>query len=157
MKTCRSCRKSKEEKLFYFTKYITKGGEERRYLHPECSSCATKRNRIRVLARHDEFKAYQKAYQRTVGREKRAERFVWMDELKSKPCEDCGECFPPECMDFDHKNPKDKLFDVSRAVVSGRAASLVKEEIAKCRLICSNCHRIRTARQQNRGRAAKTS
>lgn len=70
----------------------------------------------------------------------------WLDGLKQgRPCEDCGRVFPPECMDFDHTG--NKLFTVSH--MANRTRDLVLEEIKKCRLICANCHRIRTKRTWN--------
>lgn len=65
---------------------------------------------------------------------------------------DCGGSFPPECMDFDHIDPKAKSFTISNAVVSCAVSwTVVAQEIVKCRLICANCHRIRTAIQNRRG------
>lgn len=62
--------------------------------------------------------------------------------LKSeRPCYDCGSMFPPECMDFDHVFGK-KLFVISAG--SGKPWDTIREEIDKCQLVCSNCHRIRT-------------
>lgn len=62
--------------------------------------------------------------------------------LKSFPCADCHGVFPPYVMDFDHLDATLKRFDVGRA----RKYSLdeIKREIAKCELVCANCHRIRT-------------
>ena len=100
--------------------------------------------------RYQKYLAYQAGYQKTKGREKRINRFAWLDEIKAKPCMDCGGSFPPECMDFDHRDPSTKKFDVSGAAVSGRSIESVQAEVEKCDLICSNCHRIRTAKQQNR-------
>lgn len=62
--------------------------------------------------------------------------------LKAKPCTDCGGCFPYYVMDFDHVDGTKKRFDVGRA----RKYSLaeIRREIAKCELVCANCHRIRT-------------
>jgi hypothetical protein len=63
---------------------------------------------------------------------------------KEKPCADCGGEFPYYVMDFDHRDGEVKLFDVSKGMLSlGRAKVLA--EIAKCDIICANCHRIRTA------------
>jgi len=50
-------------------------------------------------------------------------------------------------MDLDHVHgPKD--FKVSEAVQAAYAYPLTRvyEEIAKCEVVCANCHRIRTAR-----------
>ena len=64
-----------------------------------------------------------------------------VNTLKTNPCVDCDECFPPDAMDFDHVRGK-KLLNVS--VLVGRGATdLVMKEIEKCDLVCSNCHRIR--------------
>jgi hypothetical protein len=62
-------------------------------------------------------------------------------ELKSKPCVDCGGIFPSECMDFDHLSD-DKIIDISKSLY--RSMEFIKKEIAKCDLVCANCHRIRT-------------
>lgn len=62
--------------------------------------------------------------------------------LKSAPCLDCKECFHPVCMDFDHRDPSAKVRDISRMM--GSPWEKVLSEVAKCDLICANCHRIRT-------------
>jgi len=98
---------------------------------------------------------YQIEYKKTKRPEKHKERIAWLDAQKAKPCEDCRNTFPPECMDFDHIDPSTKLFNVSQAVVSGNNLDSITAEIAKCRLICANCHRIRTARQQRRSGIAE--
>lgn len=69
------------------------------------------------------------------------ERQAWLDSLKSKPCMDCGNTFPPECMDFDHRPGEEKLFNIRAGYMN---SALLNDEIAKCDLICANCHRIRT-------------
>jgi hypothetical protein len=62
--------------------------------------------------------------------------------VKSAPCVDCKRRYPPYVMDFDHLDPTTKKFHVSHG--SSRSMKAVKEEIAKCELVCANCHRIRT-------------
>lgn len=62
-------------------------------------------------------------------------------KAKEVPCADCGQSYPPVVMDFDHLG--DKVANVSRLVTAGSVKNLVAE-IAKCEVVCSNCHRIRT-------------
>jgi hypothetical protein len=66
-----------------------------------------------------------------------------LDKLKDAPCVDCGERFPPCVMDFDHIDPSSKKFSLANAPV-GLSWELVLSEVAKCDLVCANCHRIRT-------------
>lgn len=66
-----------------------------------------------------------------------------LQQFKSRPCTDCGNSFDPVCMDFDHLPGKTKLFTVSRQVYEAALDDLV-DEILKCDLVCSNCHRLRT-------------
>lgn len=57
------------------------------------------------------------------------------------PCQDCGEFFPAEAMDFHHRDPATKSFEISGR--RGRSLERVKEEIAKCDLLCATHHRLR--------------
>jgi hypothetical protein len=67
----------------------------------------------------------------------------WYNELKSKPCTDCKQTFDPVCMDFDHVEDH-KLLDVSVMAQRGMNRQKILDEIAKCELVCANCHRLRT-------------
>ena len=58
-------------------------------------------------------------------------------------CYDCGGFFPPEAMDWDHRPGTVKSFDVSDSMGS-RSFDAIADEIAKCDLVCANCHRVRT-------------
>jgi hypothetical protein len=69
-----------------------------------------------------------------------------IDFKESHPCVDCGLCYPYVCMSFDHTG-QDKVSDVGKMAkgnghLRGRARLLA--EIAKCDLVCSNCHALRT-------------
>ena len=59
------------------------------------------------------------------------------------PCADCGLTFPAVCMDFDHVRG-DKVDNVSYLVSGHRRWEIIETEIAKCEIVCSNCHRVRT-------------
>ncbi len=65
---------------------------------------------------------------------------------ESSPCSDCGTYFPAVCMDFDHTGT-DKVANVARMVSAITPLEKILAEIAKCELVCANCHRLRTARR----------
>lgn len=66
----------------------------------------------------------------------------YVNSLKKKPCLDCKQTFHPCQMDFDHV--RDKVESISVAVLNGWSKPRLDSEIAKCDLVCSNCHRLRT-------------
>jgi len=68
----------------------------------------------------------------------------WMNEIKSQPCFDCGQSFEVCCMDFDHREGKEKSYNVASMFAHHYSRELIEVEIAKCDLVCANCHRIRT-------------
>lgn len=74
-----------------------------------------------------------------------------VEQIKATtPCTDCKVVFPPECMDFDHLPGSTKVNNVGTMVVHGWSREKVMLEIAKCELVCANCHRIRTRKRRNR-------
>jgi len=75
--------------------------------------------------------------------ERRMRYLRWYAEQKSGPCSDCGRCFPRVCMQFDHRDGETKTIEISRAVSKGLSIDFISSEIAKCDLVCSNCHHIR--------------
>jgi hypothetical protein len=71
-----------------------------------------------------------------------------ISELKKNPCTDCGLMFHPCAMQFDHvPGGPPKKFNISQAVVT-RPVGTVLKEIAKCELVCANCHAYRTYKRQ---------
>lgn len=70
---------------------------------------------------------------------------ILVHELKSKtPCADCGQIYPACCMDFDHLPGHQKVGGVAEMLWKRISEKELREEIAKCELVCANCHRIRT-------------
>lgn len=65
--------------------------------------------------------------------------------LKQGPCKDCKQKFHPWQMDFDHIDGV-KEFNLGFGRYKGKAKIIA--EIAKCELVCANCHRDRTYRRQ---------
>lgn len=65
---------------------------------------------------------------------------------KARPCADCGIEYPPIVMEFDHVRGQ-KEFSIGNHVKSVSRERLVAE-IAKCDVVCANCHRLRTLRRK---------
>jgi hypothetical protein len=119
---------TKEERAAYYAKYYQEHKEE-----------IAARSRKHYQKHKEKIAAgYQELYKIT----------DWcVEKYGNNPCEDCGHWFPWECMDFDHRPEEVKTFGV--ADKGGRKATpkniaTVEKEIAKCDLVCANCHRIRT-------------
>lgn len=84
------------------------------------------------------------------GRRKRRRDFFNLLKL-DRPCYDCGGVFPPEAMDWDHLPGSNKCFNIG-ANIYLYSTEEVADEINKCQLVCSNCHRVRTTvRKQQKG------
>ncbi len=86
-------------------------------------------------------------------------RNVWrvqaelLDSLRDVPCADCERRFPPCAMDFDHRDAEAKKYTVTRMI--GRAGTArILAEVAKCDIVCTNCHRARTYDRRMAGRDA---
>ncbi len=69
---------------------------------------------------------------------------AWLANLKRQPCTDCKGSFDPVCMDFDHLPGFEKFQEVSVMACGTYSRKTILAEIAKCELVCSNCHRLRT-------------
>jgi len=98
-------------------------------------------DKVYVQKYNREYRAPRLDSLRAHDREIRKDRQAWLNSRKSSPCARCGETFPPVCMDFDHIRG-DKIHSVG-AMLTSKMANL-EAEIAKCALLCSCCHRMRT-------------
>lgn len=88
-------------------------------------------------------KKYRGTHRVFVGAQQQVYRLkqkAFISSLKLAPCVDCQKTYHPCQMDFDHvKGEKD--YSVSKMRM---ANSAILNEIAKCDLVCANCHRLRT-------------
>lgn len=71
---------------------------------------------------------------------RRLRRKKTRDDAKSVPCADCGIQYPPYVMDFDHVRGE-KIAAPGLLYTQVEAFQI---EIAKCEVVCANCHRERT-------------
>lgn len=62
-------------------------------------------------------------------------------------CYDCGGRFPSEALDWDHLPGSEKLFSIG-SQAQNHTFDAVIDEIAKCQVVCANCHRIRTTNRR---------
>lgn len=129
-----------------------------------CPCCATVKPRsafARSKSRSDGLQAYCRAciaaldherYEREVGRSvpRRTRmayaypREAWLRSLKTgRPCTDCGRVFAPQVMQWDHLPQFTKVGDLGDWW-AGRTEQEILDEIAKCELVCTNCHIMRT-------------
>lgn len=116
------------------------GKGSRGYLHSWCRPCIAEDRRDRYA--RDPKHAKKLTYCSRAKRNK--ELWEKLRAFKQRPCADCGNTFPEVCMDFDHRDPSKKLEAISRMVHRAVSWERLEAELAKCDLVCSNCHRIRT-------------
>lgn len=100
----------------------------------------------------EEKRAYDKRYfsenrerKAAYDREVRERNASYVDaHLAENPCVDCGED-DAEVLEFDHVG--EKITHVSHAVHRCWSIAALAREIAKCEVVCANCHRRRTNRR----------
>lgn len=110
-------------------------GNRRSYC-PDCQSEYCKAHYRRNKKKHN-----KRRYLNNIKYRNRNRKFI--NSLKKK-CFDCNRKYPSYVLDFDHRDPKLKSFMISHAVERAYSLEVIKSEIAKCDLVCANCHRIRT-------------
>lgn len=131
----------------------------------ECSKCHLEKTEAEFSRRGKGFKTYCKVCQAAKAKEYyeankpkrlqqiaanvkrfRANLKAEIDEVKaSTPCTDCGRCYPPYVMEYDHLPGFEKVNNVSTLIgQTNIKKSRIYDEIGKCELVCANCHRVRT-------------
>ena len=137
MRQCTKCEVVKPENDFNW-KNKGKGRRQSR-----CRDCTT-----RVLKTHyhqNKTTYLKKAKAWTKDQRNRLKSIVYQ-HLSSRCCVDCGET-DIVVLDFDHLNHKRN--SVSVMMRRGVSIETIQKEIAKCQIRCANCHRRKTAKDQN--------
>lgn len=98
---------------------------------------------------------YQRNRQREIDRVMTRQRATleFLRQLRRVPCMDCGGTFQPHQMDFDHRDPASKAFQVTDRLLAPRHRLL--QEVAKCDIVCANCHAVRTYALQGERKALR--
>jgi hypothetical protein len=115
MKTCRYCGVEQADDAFEVCRII-RGKEYRRQRCKRCKRAKTNERRTGLR--------------------------LWMDEYKKTlRCERCG-FVDYRALEFHHPGGQDKDFNVADMIGSGFSRKTILQEIAKCVVLCSNCHQI---------------
>lgn len=77
-------------------------------------------------------------------KKRQAATLTWLRDLRRRPCDDCREMFPPHMMDFDHRDPSKKEFQLSAGCALLMSRDRLIVEIEGCDVVCANCHALRT-------------
>jgi hypothetical protein len=131
MTICCTCRLPKDDSEFA-TKDRKTGRKNGR-----CKLCQSEYGKEHYRLNKAEYVVRIADYKRSVG--------AALREAKSKPCLDCGGYFPYYVMQFDHRGNKDFCISANRA---NYGLVRLLEEVAKCDVVCSNCHAIRTFKRR---------
>ena len=111
-----------------------------------CKECANEKSR-EYYARAREDKEWMQKKRDTINvlGFKRKEEAI---EIKGGKCEDCNNSFHQCQYDFHHVDPAEKEFNLAN-ILKRKDFNAVKEELDKCVLLCSNCHRMRHYKERN--------
>ena len=85
----------------------------------------------------------QKEKTRQRAKDKRGKITKALQEIRQNtPCTDCKENYPYWVMEFDHLG--NKSFTIGQYYNYTQSMEKVMEEVAKCEVVCANCHKTRT-------------
>lgn len=128
MKLCPCCGSSKDESEY---------NKKRAGLQPYCKLCQRNRARKQYL----ENKEQQLKTIRKGKKARQATSREYILELFKGGCVDCG-ITDPEVLEWDHLRDKEQL--ISKLLAEGPSKARLDKELAKCDLVCANCHKKRT-------------
>lgn len=135
MKKCYTCTKDKAESEFNKNS-IRKDG-----LNSICRDCSKARSKRYYKENPVKHKAETSKNRE---RYRRKYQVYLLEYLSNNPCIECGES-DIRCLDFDHL--KDKEIVISKAMYW--SIDRLKLEIAKCQVLCANCHRKKSHKESN--------
>lgn len=133
MKRCSRCKSTKAASFFGKNKSRPDG------LQKVCTECQREYTRNH----YEQNKPVYKAKASKLNDERRVQHRALIDKLRSAPCMDCKQTFPPCAMDFDHVRGE-KTNNISTIASTAFSTKRLLDELKKCEVVCACCHRIRT-------------
>lgn len=120
-----------------FTRYACHQRSPHTFCGPACRSQGMRLRSTQRRRAYDKSEAAER--QRASHRRVYERRRAWYSAfMQGKRCLRCGADGPN--LQWHHVDPASKSFPVARGV-NCRSQDIVLEEIAKCALLCRNCHR----------------
>lgn len=104
-----------------------------------CTPCLNKNDSIRKKGTEARVKINKLSFS---SKYKRA-KFVYTQKL-NRHCDKCGIIYYPWQMEYDHINPTSKELPISRMINLKVDMDRLTQEISKCQLLCTGCHRLKT-------------
>ena len=86
---------------------------------------------------NQKYRGYCKTCANNLEKERYRKKKTFLDSFKHK-CEKCGD-ERPYVLDFHHRDKADKDFTIGK--LKKGSSEVLKSEIDKCVVLCSNCHR----------------
>jgi hypothetical protein len=112
-----------------------------------CQPCRSAYKREHYVANRERYIANAHRRKQAIALERAG---LLVEIFRDRPCIDCGET-DPLVLEFDHLG--NKSFNIAKGLRS-HSWQAILAEIAKCEVVCANCHRKRTARTLGFARAA---
>lgn len=89
--------------------------------------------------RAEERREYNRVYQQNL----REAKYEWTNQLKlDNGCAKCGYDEHFAALEFHHRDPSQKTKEVATLIKNNASNDTILAEIAKCDILCSNCHQI---------------
>ena|SRR2546423_14788923 len=105
-------------------------------------------NRERVLATsRARYLADPIAWRQKTDESHRRLKAFMRQQKEGKVCVRCG-FSDPRALDFHHRDASGKEFSLARAWQRSYSRQRILAEIAKCEVLCANCHRIMHAEER---------
>jgi transcription elongation factor Elf1 len=124
IKHCPRC--NREKPIDHFAK---KGPNR---LQSWCKTCKRIVSHLHYLANKERYMARKQA--------RRDQLRAWLrSQKKELTCAHCAENHPA-CLHFHHNDPSTKEINIAATIIMGRSIARVQREIAKCTVLCANCH-----------------
>ena len=127
-KICSKCKAEKPVSEFRFR------NKAQGIYHSQCKDCEKQRDKI-----HYRESQNRRIAVRETANFQRNRNLNLVDNAKINGCKKCGEK-RMYVLDFHHRNPQEKD-DTINHMIKSSSVERIAEEIEKCDVLCSNCHR----------------